>query len=170
MRIVAGELQFHSVFTIMQGGTPVLTRQNHLRPYFIALNPCFLWRWRGQHSSLCSCTNRTTHKAKSKASNQAENYLPRCYFVSSQIQLGHVLLTSVVDAKTARHGRLAVYVGHLVEFDSIARDISSNSRGRQLALIGQDLIAHSRVVLSCRSKRLFFAPLEANDVWAGQIV
>lgn len=87
-----------------------------------------------------------------------------------QIQLGHVLLTSVVEAKTARQGRLAVYVGHLLEFDSIAEDISSEPRGRQLALVGQDLIAHSRVVLSCRSKRLFFAPLEVNDVWAGQVV
>lgn len=81
-----------------------------------------------------------------------------------------MLLTSVVDAKTAREGRLAVYVGHLSEFDEIAADISSKPQGRQLALVGQDLIAHSRIVLSCRSKRLFFAPLEANDVWAGQIV
>lgn len=83
-----------------------------------------------------------------------------------------MLLASVVDAKTAREGRLAVYVGHLPVFDSIARDISSRSpRGtRQLALVGQDLIAHTRVVLSCRSKRLYFAPREANDVWAGQVV
>ncbi|CAM9148565.1 unnamed protein product [Ascophyllum nodosum] len=86
------------------------------------------------------------------------------------VQLGHVLLTSVVEAKTAREGRLAVYVGHLPEFDSIARDISNEPRGRQLALVGQDLIAHTRVVLSCRSKRLYFAPLEANDVWASQVV
>lgn len=88
-----------------------------------------------------------------------------------QIQLGHVLLASVVDAKTAREGRLVVYVGHLPEFESIARDISSRGPPcRQLALVGQDLITHSRLVLSCRSKRLFFAPLEANDVWAGQVV
>lgn len=86
------------------------------------------------------------------------------------IQLGHVLLTSMVNATTARQGRLAVYVGHLLEFDRIAEDISNRPQGRQLALVGQDLIAHSRIVLSCRSKRLFFAPLEANDVWAGQIV
>lgn len=87
-----------------------------------------------------------------------------------QIQLGHVLLTSVVDAKTAGEGRLAAYVGHLLEFESIAKDISSEPRGRQLALVGQDLITHSRLVLSCRSKRFYFAPLEANDVWAGQVV
>lgn len=86
------------------------------------------------------------------------------------VQLGHVLLTSVVDAKSAREGRLAVYVGHLPEFESIAKDISSEPRGRQLALVGQDLITHTRVVLSCRSKRLYFAPLEENDVWAGQVV
>lgn len=90
--------------------------------------------------------------------------------LSLQIQLGHVLLTSMVNATTARQGRLAVYVGHLLEFDRIAEDISNRPQGRQLALVGQDLIAHSRIVLSCRSKRLFFAPLEANDVWAGQIV
>ena len=88
----------------------------------------------------------------------------------SQIQLGPVLLTSVVDAKSAREGRLAVYVGHLPEFESIAKDISSEPQGRQLALVGQDLITHTRVVLSCRSKRLYFAPLEENDVWAGQVV
>lgn len=87
-----------------------------------------------------------------------------------QIQLGHTLLISVVDAKTAREGRLTVYVGHLLEFDSIAKDISSKPQGRQLALVGQDLITHTHVVLSCRSKRVFFAPLEANDVWAGQMV
>lgn len=88
----------------------------------------------------------------------------------SQVQLGHVLLTSVVDAKSAREGRLAVYVGHLPEFESIAKDISSKPLGRQLALVGQDLITHTRVVLSCRSKRLYFEPLEENDVWAGQVV
>lgn len=88
-----------------------------------------------------------------------------------QIQLGHVLLASVVDAKTASEGRLAVYVGHLPVFDSIARDISIREpRSRQLALVGQDLIGHTRIVLSCRSKRLYFAPLEANDIWAGQVV
>lgn len=88
-----------------------------------------------------------------------------------KIQLGHVLLASVVDAKNASEGRLAVYVGHLPEFESIARDISSRTpKCRQLALVGQDLITHTRVVLSCRSKRLYFAPLEANDVWAGQVV
>lgn len=92
-------------------------------------------------------------------------------YKNAQIQLGHVLLTSVVDAKTAREGRLAVYVGHLPEFESIARDISSRGPPcRQLALVGQDLITHTRVVLSCRSKRLYFAPLEANDIWAGQVV
>lgn len=89
---------------------------------------------------------------------------------SLQVQLGHVLLSSVVDAKTARDGRLTVYIGHLPEFESIARDISNEPRGRQLALVGQDLITHTRMVLSCRSKRLYFAPLEANDVWASQVV
>lgn len=92
------------------------------------------------------------------------------HYSPSQIQLGHVLLTSVVDAKTAGEGRLAVYVGHLLEFESIARDISSEPRGRQLALVGQDLITNTRVVLSCRSNRLYFAPPEVNDVWAGQMV
>lgn len=101
---------------------------------------------------------------KSKVLNPS---ISRC---DPQVQLGHVLLTSVVDAKTAREGRLAVYVGHLLEFESIARDISSRPVGRQLALVGLDLIGQTRVVLSCRSKRLFFAPLEVNDVWAGHVV
>ncbi|CAB1102019.1 unnamed protein product [Ectocarpus sp. CCAP 1310/34] len=114
----------------------------------------------------------------SMASGQSSSYpqetgrpLPLMCAQFDTIQLGHVLLASVVDAKTAREGRLAVYVGHLPVFDSIARDISIREpRSRQLALVGQDLIGHTRIVLSCRSKRLYFAPLEANDIWAGQVV
>ncbi|CAM9495286.1 unnamed protein product [Ectocarpus sp. 13 AM-2016] len=112
------------------------------------------------------------------ASGQSSSYpqetgrsLPLMCAQFDTIQLGHVLLASVVDAKTASEGRLAVYVGHLPVFDSIARDISIREpRSRQLALVGQDLIGHTRIVLSCRSKRLYFAPLEANDIWAGQVV
>ncbi|CAM9866857.1 unnamed protein product [Discosporangium mesarthrocarpum] len=91
-----------------------------------------------------------------------------------KIQLGHVLLASVVDAPSTKEGRLAIYIGYLDEFRSLAEDISGKPCGgqssRQLALVGLDLIGASRLVLSCKSKRLFFKPREENDVWAGQIV
>ncbi|CAN0179402.1 unnamed protein product, partial [Phaeothamnion confervicola] len=90
------------------------------------------------------------------------------------VQLGHVLLaseTAEAEAADALEGRLHVYIGHLPEFDTLSADVAGkNDQSRQLAMVGLDLLGDSRLVLSCKSKKLFFKPKEINDVWAGQVI
>jgi hypothetical protein len=86
-------------------------------------------------------------------------------------QLGHVLLSNVEGAASEDDGALTMYVGHLPEFDLLQQDIrGTNDPARQLALVGLDLLAHTRLVISVKSKKFFFKAKELNDVWAGQIV
>eukprot|EP00953_Heterococcus_sp_UTEX-ZZ885_P033205 17295-Heterococcus_DN1.PRE.1 len=87
------------------------------------------------------------------------------------VQLGHVLLSNVEGAASEDDGALTMYVGHLPEFDLLQQDIrGTNDPARQLALVGLDLLAHTRLVISVKSKKFFFKAKELNDVWAGQIV
>jgi hypothetical protein len=82
-----------------------------------------------------------------------------------------VLLSNVEGADSEDDGALTMYVGHLPEFDLLQQDIrGTNDPARQLALVGLDLLAHTRLVISVKSKKFFFKANELNDVWAGQIV
>ncbi|KAG5192618.1 hypothetical protein JKP88DRAFT_204058 [Tribonema minus] len=86
------------------------------------------------------------------------------------VQVGHVLLSNVPDAQTDAQGRLSMYVGYLPEFDLLQEDIrGTRDPARQLALVGLDLLGNTRIVISVKSKRIFFKAKELNDVWAGQV-